>query len=158
MVRWDGSSFRVRNPLESIYEEWHLSLTARVIRSGNGRLSSIDWRWLSWTTLMPLLPTSLWAKSIKTTQFDYWREKELQSIIWPFLVTTIGILWNLKWLGGLAFGMDYFCQLILLFSLFLLLFSLFLLLFTSPIALFNTIHEFYYIISANFYIYLQYFQ
>ena len=41
---------------------------------------------------------------------------------------------------------------------FILLFRLFLLLFMSPTALFGTIHESHYIISANFYLYLQYFQ
>ena len=45
------------------------------------------------------------------------------------------------------FGTTYFCQLILLFSLFLLLFM-------SPTALFCTIHEPYCVISANFYLYL----
>ena len=40
----------------------------------------------------------------------------------------------------------------------ILLFSLFLLLFMGTIALFGTIYEFYYIISTNFYLYLQYFQ
>ena len=50
-----------------------------------------------------------------------------------------------------AFGMDYFGQLILLFSLFLLLFI-------GLIALFGTIHGFHCTISANFYLYLQYFQ
>ena len=43
-------------------------------------------------------------------------------------------------------------------SQFILLFSLFLLLFTSSIVLFDIIHEFHYTISANFYLYLQYFQ
>ena len=41
---------------------------------------------------------------------------------------------------------------------FILLFSLFLLLFMNPIALFGTIHEFYYTILADFYLYLLYFQ
>ena len=50
-----------------------------------------------------------------------------------------------------AFGYQLKSQLILLFSLFLLLF-------TGPTALFDTIHKFYYTISANFYLYLQYFQ
>ena len=49
------------------------------------------------------------------------------------------------------FGKKYFCQLILLFSLFLLLFM-------GPIVLFGTIHRSHCIISANFYLYLQYFQ
>ena len=49
------------------------------------------------------------------------------------------------------FGKDYFCQLILLFSLFLLLFM-------SPVTLFDTIQGFYGTISTNFYLYLQYFQ
>ena len=49
------------------------------------------------------------------------------------------------------FGKDYFCQLILLFSLFLLLFI-------GLIALFYNIYEYRCIISANFYLYLQYFQ
>ena len=49
------------------------------------------------------------------------------------------------------FGKDYFCQLILLFSLFLLLFM-------SPLTFFGIIHESYYTISTHFYIYLQYFQ
>ena len=40
----------------------------------------------------------------------------------------------------------------------ILLFNLFLLLFISSIALFGTIYEFHCIISANFYLYLQYFQ
>ena len=44
-----------------------------------------------------------------------------------------------------------FCQPILLFSLFLLLFM-------SLTALFNTIHRSHCVISANFYLYLQYFQ
>ena len=43
-------------------------------------------------------------------------------------------------------------------SQFILLFSLFLLLFTNSIVLFDIIHEFHYTISANFYLYLQYFQ
>ena len=46
---------------------------------------------------------------------------------------------------------DYFCQLILLFNLFLLLLM-------SFTAFFGTIHGFHCTISANFYIYLQYFQ
>ena len=48
------------------------------------------------------------------------------------------------------FGKNYFCQLILLFSLFLLLFI-------GLMTLFGTIHKSHYIISANFYFYLQYF-
>ena len=48
------------------------------------------------------------------------------------------------------FDKDYFCQLILLFSLFLLLFM-------DLTALFNTTYGFHYTISANFYLYLQYF-
>ena len=43
-------------------------------------------------------------------------------------------------------------------SQFILLFSLFLLLFTNSIVLFDIIHEFHCTISANFYLYLQYFQ
>ena len=50
-----------------------------------------------------------------------------------------------------AFGSKLKNQLILLFSLFLLLFM-------DHTALFGTIYEFHYIISANFYFYLQYFQ
>ena len=50
-----------------------------------------------------------------------------------------------------AFGKNYFCQLILLFSLFLLLFM-------GPVALFDTIYGSHYTISTNFYLYLQYFQ
>ena len=50
-----------------------------------------------------------------------------------------------------AFEMDYFCQLILLFSLFLLLFM-------DLTTFFGIIHESHYTISANFYLYLQYFQ
>ena len=50
-----------------------------------------------------------------------------------------------------VFGNTYFCQLILLFSLFLLLFM-------DPITLFGTIHGSHYTILANFYLYLQYFQ
>ena len=46
-----------------------------------------------------------------------------------------------------VFSKNYFCQLILLFSLFLLLFM-------SLTALFDTIHGSYGIISANFYFYL----
>ena len=46
---------------------------------------------------------------------------------------------------------EYFWQLILLFSLFLLLFM-------GSTALFSTIHESHCTISANFYLYLQYFQ
>ena len=44
-----------------------------------------------------------------------------------------------------AFGMDYFCQLILLLSLFLLLFM-------SPTTLFGIIHGFHCTISTNFYL------
>ena len=43
-------------------------------------------------------------------------------------------------------------------SLLILLFSLFLLLFMGSTVLFVTIYEFYYTISVNFYLYLQYFQ
>ena len=50
-----------------------------------------------------------------------------------------------------AFGMDYFCQLTLLFSLFLLLLM-------GLTALFRIIHWFHCIISTNFYLYLQHFQ
>ena len=50
-----------------------------------------------------------------------------------------------------SFGKDYFCQLILLFSLFLLLFMV-------PLHFFATIHRSYYTISVNFYLHLQYFQ
>ena len=46
---------------------------------------------------------------------------------------------------------DYILQLILLFNLFLLLFI-------GPTALFSTIHGSHCTISANFYLYLQYFQ
>ena len=49
-----------------------------------------------------------------------------------------------------VFDKDYFCQHILLFRLFLLLFI-------GLTALFDTIYRFYYIILANFYIYLKYF-
>ena len=49
------------------------------------------------------------------------------------------------------FNKNDFCQLILVFSLFLILFI-------SPTVLFGTIYEFHYTISANFYLYLQYFQ
>ena len=48
-------------------------------------------------------------------------------------------------------GKDYFYQLILQFTLFLLLFI-------GPTALFDTIHRSHYSISANFNLYLQYFQ
>ena len=50
-----------------------------------------------------------------------------------------------------VFGKNYFSQFILQFSLFLLLFI-------GLTVLFGTIYESYYTISANFYIYLQYFQ
>ena len=50
-----------------------------------------------------------------------------------------------------TFGIDESCQLILLFSLFLLLLM-------GSTALFDTIYRSYYIILANFYFYLQYFQ
>ena len=58
-----------------------------------------------------------------------------------------------KVVGGVLVSIwqDYFCQLILLFNLFLLLFM-------SFTAFFGTIHRFHCTISANFYIYLQYFQ
>ena len=46
---------------------------------------------------------------------------------------------------------DYFCQFILLFSLFLPLFM-------GPTVFFGTIHRSHYTISTNFYLYLQYFQ
>ena len=49
------------------------------------------------------------------------------------------------------FSKNYFYQLILLFNLFLLLFM-------SLITLFNIIYGFHYIILANFYLYLPYFQ
>ena len=52
---------------------------------------------------------------------------------------------------NVLFGLDYFCQLILLFSLFLLLLI-------DLIIFFCTIYESYCIISTNFYIYLSYFQ
>ena len=49
-----------------------------------------------------------------------------------------------------VFGMNYFCQFILLFILFLLLFM-------SPIAFFDIIYKSYCTILANFYFYLLYF-
>ena len=49
------------------------------------------------------------------------------------------------------FGKNYFCQLILLFGLFFLPFM-------GSTALFSTIHGSHCIISANFYLYLQYFK
>ena len=49
------------------------------------------------------------------------------------------------------FGKNYFCQLILLFSLFLLLFM-------SLTTLFCTIHRSHCTVSINFYLYLRYFQ
>ena len=49
------------------------------------------------------------------------------------------------------FDKDYFCQLILLFSLFLLLFI-------GLTVLFSTIHGSYCTISANFHLYLRYFR
>ena len=49
-----------------------------------------------------------------------------------------------------AFGLGLKIKIILLFSLFLLLFM-------GPTILFRIIHEVYYTISTNFYIYLQYF-
>ena len=49
------------------------------------------------------------------------------------------------------FGKNYFCQLILLFSLFLLLFM-------SLTALFCTIHRSHCTVSINFCLYLRYFQ
>jgi len=49
------------------------------------------------------------------------------------------------------FDMNYFCQLILLFSLFLVLFM-------GLIVPFSTIHGSYYTISVKIYLYLQYFQ
>ena len=54
-------------------------------------------------------------------------------------------------LSKCPFGKNYFCQLILLFSLFLLLFM-------GPTILFGTIHGFHCTVSVNFYLYLQYFQ
>ena len=64
-------------------------------------------------------------------------------------------LQNFNWIwtfnSKCPFGKDYFCQLILLFRLFLLLFM-------GLNALFDIIHGFHYIILANFYLYLQYFQ
>ena len=56
----------------------------------------------------------------------------------------------LNFLAKYPFGMDYFCQIILLFSLFLLLFM-------GPTALFDTIYGSYCTISTKFYLYLQYF-
>ena len=50
-----------------------------------------------------------------------------------------------------VFGKNYFCQLILLLSLFFILFM-------SPAAPFGTIYGSHCTISANFYFYLQYFQ
>ena len=50
-----------------------------------------------------------------------------------------------------SFGKNNFCQIILLFNLFLVLFI-------GSTALFSIIHGSHYIISANFYLYLQYFQ
>ena len=49
------------------------------------------------------------------------------------------------------FGKNNFCQIILLFNLFLVLFI-------GSTALFSIIHGSHYTISANFYLYLQYFQ
>ena len=49
-----------------------------------------------------------------------------------------------------SFGKDYFCQIILQFSVFLLLFM-------GPTALCDTIHGSHYTISTNIYFYLQYF-
>ena len=50
-----------------------------------------------------------------------------------------------------SFGKNYFCQLILLFSLFLLLFM-------GLTHFFDTSYRSHYTISVNFYLYLQYFQ
>ena len=50
-----------------------------------------------------------------------------------------------------SFGKNYFCQLILLLSLFFILFM-------SPTTSFGTIYRSHCTISANFYLYLQYFQ
>ena len=55
------------------------------------------------------------------------------------------------WVNECAFGMNEICQLILLFSLFLLLFM-------DSTTLFGTIHGSHCTVSANFYLYLQYFQ
>ena len=52
------------------------------------------------------------------------------------------------------FGKDYFCQLLLLFSLFFI----FLLLFMDPTALFDIIYGSHFTILTNFYLYLPYFQ
>ena len=57
----------------------------------------------------------------------------------------------LNFLAKYSFGMDYFCQ-------FLLLFSLFLLLFMGLTALFGIIHGSHCTILTNFYLYLNYFQ
>ena len=66
-------------------------------------------------------------------------------------ISNRSFVWRRRKLYKYPFGMDYFFQLILLFSLFLLLFM-------SHIALFGTIHRSHYTISINFYLYLQYFQ
>ena len=67
-----------------------------------------------------------------------------------YFVTVFSVFSNKRY-PNKSSGSVYFCQLILLFSLFLILFM-------SLIALFDTIHGSHYTISTNFYLYLQYFQ
>ena len=57
----------------------------------------------------------------------------------------------LNFMSKYVFGKNYFCQLILLLSLFFILFM-------SPTTSFGTIYRSHCTISANFYLYLQYFQ
>ena len=58
---------------------------------------------------------------------------------------------EMRWLWASVFGSKLTSQLILPFNLISLLFM-------NPIALFGTIYESHYTISANFYLYLKYFQ
>ena len=77
----------------------------------------------------------------------------LFQLIFTFIYSTFSkkfLVLAIKTDSKCVFGKNYFCQLILLFSLFLLLCM-------SLTVFFDTIHGSYGIISANFYFYLQYF-
>ena len=100
----------------------------------------MTWRrqWFSWTCWW----LAVLALRLSTIFFQIQQNKRIPNR---------SFVWRRRKLYKCPFGMDYFCQLILLFNLFLQLFI-------SHTALFDTILKSYYTISVNFYLYLQYFQ
>ena len=90
-----------------------------------------------------------------SNSISFWSSKKCANLV-PTLSQHVSLLPLLSF--GSILQLHLVCVWQKLKNQFILLFNLFLLLFMSSVIFFDTIHEPYYTISANFYLYLQYFQ